>query len=105
LFGENKITIKKTLEALLDARKDADPAVNTEDTFTSRHQIAGQGHNTKAANKPFVKIEDFIYLDTTLIDQNCIHEEINRRPHSRKACYHAVQNLFAFSLLPRNVEI
>jgi hypothetical protein len=45
------------------------------------------------------------YLGSTLIDQNCIHEEIRSRLNSGNACYHAVQNLLSSHLLSRNVKI
>jgi hypothetical protein len=47
----------------------------------------------------------FKYLGATLMDQNCIHEEIRSRLNSGNACYHAVQNLLSSHLLFRNVKI
>jgi hypothetical protein len=64
--------------------------------FMSRHQIAGQSNYIRVANKSFEKVAKFKYLGATLTDQNCIHEEIRNRLSSGNACYHAVQNLFAF---------
>jgi hypothetical protein len=47
----------------------------------------------------------FNYLEATLTDQNCIHEEIRSRINPGNACYHAVQNLLSSRLLSRNVKI
>jgi hypothetical protein len=73
--------------------------------FMSRHQTAGQSNNIRVANKSFEKVAKFKYLEATLTDQNCIHEEIRSRLNSRNACYHAVQNRLSSRLLSRNVKI
>jgi hypothetical protein len=71
----------------------------------SCHQTAGQSNYIKVANKSFEKVEKFKYLGATLMDQNCIHEEIRSRLNSGNACYRAVQNLLSSCLLSRNVKI
>jgi hypothetical protein len=59
--------------------------------FMSRHQTAGQSNYISVANKSFEKVVK--YLESTLTDQKCIHEEIMSRLNSGNACYHAVQKL------------
>jgi hypothetical protein len=34
-----------------------------------------------------------------------MHEEINSRLNSGNACYHSVQSLLSFHLLPRNIKV
>jgi hypothetical protein len=108
LLGENISIIKKNAEALLDASKETGLEVNSEKTkymFMSRHQTAGQSNYIRVANKSFEKVAKFKYLGATLMDQNCIHEEIRNRLNSGNACYHAVQNLLSSCLLSRNMKI
>jgi hypothetical protein len=50
-------------------------------------------------------MEQFKYLDTTITNQNSIHEEIKSRLKSGNVCYHSVQNLLSSSLLSKNVKI
>jgi hypothetical protein len=45
------------------------------------------------------------FLETTLTDQNYMHEEINSRLNSGNACYHSVQSLLSSRLLSRNVKV
>jgi len=66
----------------------------------SRDQNAGR--NTKIDNSSFERVEEFIYLGTTLTNRNYIQEEIKSRLNSRNACYHSVQNLLYSSLLSKN---
>jgi hypothetical protein len=73
--------------------------------FMSRHHAAGQSNDIKIANKFFEKVAKFKNLGATLMDQNCIHEEIRSRLNSGNACYHAVLNLLSSRLLSRNVKI
>jgi hypothetical protein len=41
----------------------------------SRHQNAGQGHIIKTANKCFENVVKLIYLEATIMNLSCIHEE------------------------------
>jgi hypothetical protein len=51
----------------------------------SRHQNAGQNNNIKIANRSFVKVAQFNYLETTVTNLNLIREEIKRRLYSGNA--------------------
>jgi hypothetical protein len=44
-------------------------------------------------------------LETTLTNQNDIHDEIKSRLNSGTACYYSVQNLFSFRLISKNLKI
>jgi len=50
-------------------------------------------------------VEDFIYLETNLKDQNSIQEEIKSSLKSENACYHSVRNLLPSSSLSKNIKI
>jgi hypothetical protein len=62
-------------------------------------------NNTQIGNKSFEMVEQFIYWETTLTNQNFIHEEIKGRLKSGKAFHHSVQNLLSSNLLSKNVKI
>jgi hypothetical protein len=44
-------------------------------------------------------------LETTLTNQNDIHDEIKSRLNSGNACYYSVQNLFSSRLISKNLKI
>jgi hypothetical protein len=46
-----------------------------------------------------------MYFETTLTNQNSIHEDIKSRWKSGNACNHSVQNLLPCSLIFKNVNI
>jgi hypothetical protein len=92
----------------LDASKEIGLEVNSEKTkymFMSRQQTAGQSNYLRVANKSTEKVAKFKYLGETLMDQNCIHEEIRSRLNVGSACYHAVENLLSSHHLSRHVKI
>jgi hypothetical protein len=60
---------------------------------SSRFQKAGQRQSIKIGNRSFESVAKLNYLETTLTDQNCIHEEIKSRLNSGNACHHSVQSL------------
>jgi hypothetical protein len=58
-------------------------------------QNVGWSHNIKINSSSFEKVEEFIYLVTTLANQNSIQEKIKTRVKSGNACYQSVQNLLS----------
>jgi len=60
----------------------------------------------KIGNSSFQRVEQFKYLETTLLtNRNSIQEEIKSRLKSRNARYHSVQNLLSSILLFKNLKI
>ena len=53
----------------------------------SRDQNAGRSHSMKTDNSSFERVEEFMYLGTTLTDQNSIQKEIKSSLKSRNASY------------------
>jgi hypothetical protein len=107
-LGGSIHTIRKNTDALLVASKEIGLEVNAEKTkymVMSRAQNAGRNGNIQIGNKSFETVEQFKYLETTLTNQNSIHEEIKSRLKSGNACFHSVQNLMSSSLLSKNVKI
>jgi hypothetical protein len=101
-------SIKKNSEDLVIASKEIGLEVNAEKTkymVMSRNHNAGHNHNIKIDNKSFERVEEFRYFETTLTNQNSIHEEIKSRLKWGNACYHSVQNLLSFRLLSKNTKI
>ena len=89
------------MQNLLIACKEIGLEVNADKTkymFMFRGQDAGRIHNMKIDSKSLERVEECRYLDTTLTDQNSIHEEMKSRLKSGNACYHSVEN-FLFSTL------
>jgi hypothetical protein len=108
ILGGSVHTIRKNTEALLITSKEIGLEVNAEKTkymVISRDQNAGQNGYIQIGNESFETVEQFKYLETTLTNQNSIHEEIKSRFKSGNACYHSVQNLLSSSLLSKNVKI
>jgi len=79
------------MKRLVDANKEIGLEVNADKTkyvFMSRDQNARRSYHIKIDNSSFERVEQFIYLGTTLTNQNYIQEENNSRLQSRNACYH-----------------
>jgi len=70
----------------------------------SRDQNAGQNQNIKSDNISLERVEQFIYLGTTLMNQNSIQQKSRSRVNSGNACYHLLQNLLCSSLLSKNIK-
>jgi hypothetical protein len=96
ILGGSIHTIKKNTEALIIVSKEIGLEVNGEKTkyvVMSQDQNAGQNGTLQIDSKSFETVEQFKYLGTTPMNQNCVHEEIKIRLKSGNSCYHSVQNL------------
>jgi hypothetical protein len=63
-LGDNKNSLKKNTEVLIDASREVGVEVNAETTkcmFMYRHQNTGQNHDMKTANLPFENFVEFTY--------------------------------------------
>jgi hypothetical protein len=66
-------TIKRNTDALRVASKETGLEVNVNKTkyvVKSRDQNAGRSHSVKTDNSSFEKVDEFKYLETTLVNQN-----------------------------------
>jgi hypothetical protein len=102
------IPYRKTQKVLLATSREVGLEVNPEKTKYMLIVKVSEGrseaeHNDR--NKCFESMVKFIYLGTTLTDQNYIHEEIKNRLNSGNTCYHSVQSLFSSRLLSKNVNV
>jgi hypothetical protein len=70
----------------------------------SHHQNSGQNQTIRIANESFEKVATFIYLGTTLINQN-VHDAIKSRLNWKNACYHSVQNILSSRLISKHLKI
>jgi hypothetical protein len=71
----------------------------------SRDQNAGRNGYIQIGNKSFETVEHFKSLETTLTNQNSIHEEIKSRLKSRNDCSNSAQNLLSSCLISKVVKI
>ena len=107
-MGGNVHSVKENAETLVVASKETGLEVNTDKTkymIMSRDQNVERSHNVKFDNSSFERVGEFIYLGTTLTNQNSIQEEIKRRLKTGNACYHSVRNPLSSSLLSKNIKI
>jgi len=108
ILGGSMHTVKKITEALVVASNEIGLKVNSDKTkymVMSGDQKAVQSHNMKTDNCFFERVDKFVYLRTTLMNENSVHEEIKSILKSGNACYYSVQNLLSFSLLSKNMKI
>jgi hypothetical protein len=74
LLFDNTDTIKKNTETPIGAGKKVGLQVNAEKTkyvLLSRHQNAGQNHNTNIGNRSSENVAEFKYFGKTIMDQKC----------------------------------
>jgi hypothetical protein len=71
----------------------------------SRRQNSGQNQNIRIANESFENVATFKHLETTLTNQNDIHDEIKSRLNSGNACCYSVQSLLFPCLVSKNLKI
>jgi hypothetical protein len=105
LLGDNIDAIKKNMETLTVASKEAGLEINTKKTkymLLSSNQNAGQSYDINIANTCFENVSKFRYLGTTITNQNLIQEDMKKRLNSGNACYHSLQNLLS-SHLSKNI--
>jgi archaellum component FlaC len=102
LVYADDINLKENTQTLLEASRVPGLEINAEKTkymIMSRHQNSGQNQNIRITNEFFENVAKFKYLETTITNQNDIHDEIKCTSNSRNASYHSVQNLFLSSRL------
>jgi len=66
--------------------------------------MRARSHTIKTDKSSFESVEEFVYLGTTLANQNSIQEEMKSTLQSGNACYHLAQNFFVFQFAIQNCE-
>jgi hypothetical protein len=79
LLGDNRDTINKNAEILIDASKQVGLQANAEKyMLLSFYENAEQIEDIKIANRCFENVEHFKHLRTTVTNQNFIQVDIKR---------------------------
>ena len=105
ILGGSIHIIKKNTKTLAVASKEIGLEVNAKKMkymIMSQDQNAEQNHNMRTDSQSFERVEQFKYLETTLINQNSMQEEIKSKLKEIAGC-HLVQNILS-SLLPKNMK-
>jgi hypothetical protein len=106
--GNSIETINKNTKTSYDTNTEVGLEVNVETikyTLLSPQQNAGQNRDIIIVNRSFESVSQFRYLVMTVMSQNLIQEEIERRLNSGIACCHSVQKVLSSCLPSRNVKI
>jgi hypothetical protein len=94
--------MKKNTYTLLQAGREVCLEVYTKKIkymVMHHHQNAGQNLNLLVANTSCENVLKFKYLETTVTNLNCIHEEITGRLNSGDACYNSIPSHLSSCLL------
>ena len=78
ILGGSVQTVKENTDDLVVGSKETGLEVNADKTkymVMSRDQNAGRSHNIKNDNTSFEMVEQFKYVETTLMDQNSIQKK------------------------------
>ena len=83
-------------------------AVNTGKTKymeIGRHRGMIANEHIRISSNSYEKVKSFKYLDTSVTNQNSIHEEIKCRLKAGNSCYYSVQTLLSSRLLSNNLKL
>jgi hypothetical protein len=96
LLGDSINIIKDNSEILLEACRNIGLEINAEKIkymIASLHPNSGENQSKRIANESFEIVAKFKYLESTLTNQNDIHDDTKSRLNSENYCYYSVQNL------------
>jgi hypothetical protein len=93
---------------LLNASKGINLAVNAGKTKymeIGRHRGMVANQHIKIGSNSYEKVKTFIYLGSSLTNQNSIHVEIKCRLKARNSCYYSVQTMIYSRLFSINFKL